>query len=84
MASPQAVNGYIDIAHELFRFQPGVTCLICGLPPDVIGIFQPLNPEAWGAMPGKIRLIRYHLCARCRVRPKINEIVEKVIFYETR
>jgi len=67
---------------DLARFHPGASCLICGLPPDIIGIFQPLDPEAWGAPKGKTRLFRYHLCHRCRIRPGINEQVEKVILYE--
>jgi hypothetical protein len=61
---------------------PTPTCLICGLPPDWIGVFQPADPEVWGAPPGKTRLFLYNLCDRCRTRPGTPEKVEKVIFHE--
>lgn len=66
------------------RFEPGASCLICGLPPDIVGIFEPLDPEAWGGIKGKTRLFFYHLCTRCRDRENISETVEKVLWHEIR
>ncbi len=57
-------------------------CLICGSQPDMIGMFVPNDPEAWGAAPGKARLIRYCLCARCAADPTAPERVEKIIQHE--
>ena len=64
---------------DLKNPQPGDYCLVCGGTPAVIGIFKPEEPEAWGAAPGKIRLIRYCLCNRCHGRPQTPEDVEKII-----
>jgi hypothetical protein len=46
-------------------------CLLCGNPPAWRGIFVPTRPEAWGAPPGKQRLIGYWLCASCRALPAV-------------
>lgn len=62
--------------------RPGDRCLLCGSNPEVIGVFVPENPEIYGGIKGKTRLIRYCLCARCHSKQGAAEIVEKVIYSE--
>jgi hypothetical protein len=69
------MNPFDTLTHKM----AGDTCLLCGEPPEVIGIFQPENPAAWGAMPGKTRYIRYTLCSKCRAKSDAPENVEAVI-----
>lgn len=57
---------------------PGDFCLICGSPPATIGIFVPEDPEVFGGIKGKTRLIRYCLCLTCQERPTTPEVVEKI------
>jgi len=64
---------------ELIQPYLGDHCIICGAPPEVIGIFKPDEPENFGAPPGKTRFIRYCLCERCRQREDVNIQVEKII-----
>jgi len=60
----------------------GDRCLLCGSPPEIIGIFVPENPSMWGAAPGKTRFIRYCLCSRCSLDAATPEAVEKVAMHE--
>ncbi|RJQ72236.1 MAG: hypothetical protein C4519_18820 [Desulfobacteraceae bacterium] len=57
-------------------------CLLCGAPPDLIGVFVPIDPGAWGAAAGKVRAIRYCLCDSCAVEPGAADRLEKVIEHE--
>jgi hypothetical protein len=50
--------------------------LLCGRPPHVTGLFGPWDSQRFGAPPGKVRLIRYHLCRRCSRLPDRPERVE--------
>jgi hypothetical protein len=67
---------------EVATPRPGDFCLLCGSPPDTIGVFVPEAPEAFGGMPGKTRLIRYCLCAKCQTKKDTPEKVEKIIRVE--
>ncbi len=58
---------------------PGDSCLLCGEPPAVVGIFKPDDPGTWGALPGKTRFFRYCLCSKCQGKPGTPTLVEKVI-----
>lgn len=40
-------------------------CLMCGAQPDGAVLFEPDDPESWGARPGKRRLAFYSLCDAC-------------------
>ena len=52
-------------------------CLLCGaFPPAYQGIFIPDKPEFWGGPPGKVRLLGYALCARCRALPDLTLYIE--------
>jgi hypothetical protein len=51
-------------------------CLLCGHTPEMLGIFQPAKPEAWGAPAGATRVIGYALCRRCQARPDVTLAVE--------
>jgi hypothetical protein len=52
-------------------------CLLCGaFPPAYQGIFIPDKPELWGGKPGKVRLLGYTLCARCKDLPDLALHVE--------
>lgn len=64
---------------DLKNPQPGDHCLLCGGPPEMIGVFVPDEPLKWGAAAGKTRLIRYCLCLSCHGRPETPEKVEKVV-----
>jgi hypothetical protein len=64
---------------DLQKPQTGDQCLICGDHPNVIGVFIPDAPEAWGAPIGKTRLFRYCLCLSCSEKPDKKERVEKII-----
>ena len=54
-------------------------CLLCGAPPEIVGLFVPERSEAWGAPKGKTRIVRYCLCLACQQNPSAPERVEKVI-----
>lgn len=54
-------------------------CLLCGGPQDVIGVYVPDNPEAWGAPKGKDRRFVYALCGDCFGKPDAPTCVEKII-----
>ena len=64
---------------ELIQAQPGDHCHICGGAPEIIGIFTPDDPGAWGAPDGKTRLFRYCLCEKCKARSDTPERIEKII-----
>jgi hypothetical protein len=38
-------------------------CLVCGAPACFVGVFEPIDPQAWGAEPGKSAAIAYWSCA---------------------
>lgn len=57
-------------------------CILCGGKPDVIGAFVPERPEDFGGIPGKTRIIRYCLCAKCQGRPDAQDRIEKAIYAE--
>jgi hypothetical protein len=62
------------VKHLLRQPRP---CLLCGaFPPVVQGIFVPDKPEVWGGKPGKVRLLGYALCARCKALPDFTLHVE--------
>ncbi|HPA14892.1 MAG TPA: hypothetical protein PKV75_06430 [Desulfobacterales bacterium] len=67
---------------ELIQPYVGDHCIICGAPPEVIGIFKPDTPSLYGAPPGKTRFIRYCLCEKCRTSKGVAEQVEKIIHAE--
>jgi hypothetical protein len=54
-------------------------CLLCGGSPDVVGVFVPDDPRAYGAPAGKRRIVRYYLCQRCSADPRTPENIEKAI-----
>lgn len=58
---------------------PSDFCLLCGGPPDVIGVFVPETPETWGGIKGKMRFIRYCLCLKCHQKPDAPARAEKII-----
>lgn len=64
---------------DLKKPLPGDSCLVCGEPPKIIGIFTPTSPQNWGALPGKSRFFRYCLCSECHKEPDTPEKVEKII-----
>ena len=68
--------------HDLKKPQSIEHCLLCGGKPHCVALFKPENPMLYGAAAGKIRLIRYCLCEKCRKRPDTPERVEKVILAE--
>jgi hypothetical protein len=56
-------------------------CLLCGGPPAFRGFWEPDDQAAFGAPPGKTRMVMYALCARCGRDPdRAAEEVEKVFF----
>lgn len=57
-------------------------CLLCSDPAEVVGMFFPDSPEAWGARRGGGRFFRYFLCSRCRTLSDGPERVEKAIWSE--
>lgn len=67
---------------NLIQKFPEDTCLLCGGTPDIIGVFSPDIPEAWGGIKGKDRIFRYCLCAKCHGRTDTPENVEKIIRVE--
>ena len=58
---------------------PSDFCLLCGGAPDVIGVFIPETPEAWGGIKGKGRIFRYCLCSSCQKKPDAPDRAEKII-----
>lgn len=44
-------------------------CLLCGGHADGAAIFIPDDPTAWGANPGRTRMLFYALCGPCGTRP---------------
>ena len=65
---------------ELAKPFIGDCCLLCGGKPFCIGIFVPDDPQAYGALDGKLRLVRYCLCKTCKEKSDTRKNVEKVIF----
>jgi len=65
--------------HDLKTPLSGDKCLLCGGVPDVIGIFVPDDPGAFGGHKEKARIIRYCVCSTCRAMPGLQEKIEKVI-----
>ena len=58
---------------------PSDFCLLCGGAPDVLGVFVPQEPEAWGSTKGKGRIFRYCLCSKCHNMPDAAERTEKIV-----
>jgi len=58
---------------------PSDFCLLCGGASDVLGVFVPEEPEAWGCFKGKGRIFRYCLCSICQKKPDAAERAEKII-----
>jgi len=69
----------LNIVEQIVRGLPYTACLICGGPPDVVGLFRPFDPASWGAPEGKDRVFRYCLCRRCNGLEDKEERVEKII-----
>lgn len=65
--------------HDLKNPLSGDMCLLCGSKPDVIGVFVPDDPAAFGGVQGKTRMIRYCLCSMCQRKPDAQDRIEKVI-----
>jgi hypothetical protein len=49
-------------------------CVICRGPAQLVGMFQPTDSEAWGARPGKQRIVFYGLCDACRKSTSVEAI----------
>ena len=60
----------------------GDQCLICGGLPSVVGVFVPERPEDFGGVRGRIRFIRYCLCATCGQKKHAQDRAEKIILSE--
>lgn len=54
-------------------------CLLCGRPASHNGVFVAKDQRRVGAPVGKVRLVRYSLCMRCRRKPGVCHRVEKRI-----
>ena len=54
-------------------------CVLCGEPAEGFGIFEPEDPQRWGAPEGKRRYILYDLCERCRHRPNAIRAIETLL-----
>lgn len=68
--------------NELAKTNPSDFCLICGGPPEVTGLFVPLDPISWGGFPGKTRIFKYCLCRACFEKPDTPGRAEKIIDHE--
>lgn len=58
---------------------PSDFCLFCGGVPDMIGVFVPQDPLAWGGNIGKGRIFHYCLCSSCQKKPDAPGRAEKII-----
>lgn len=59
-------------------------CSLCNTnKPAYLGIFSTASEE-FGALPGKVRLIRYELCEECYSKPNVAEAAEALILYMIR
>lgn len=65
---------------EMAKTFPGDHCVICGGKPSCIGIFVPDDSQAYGALDGKLRFVRYCLCEKCKAKSETPQKVEKIIF----
>lgn len=53
-------------------------CIICRGPAQLAGMFQPTDSRAWGAKPGKQRIIFYGLCDACSERTSLEAIEQEL------
>ena len=74
-----------DAAIELLvRKVPGDRCLFCGGAPNIISVFKPEDPQAWGGIKGLSRIFRYCLCHKCLKIPGVDELAAAAIQKELR
>lgn len=64
--------------------QSVTTCYLCDAPLgvcplDLLGVFVPTNPQAWGAPAGKQRLLFYGVCHQCRQHPGFHAEAEALM-----
>jgi hypothetical protein len=77
---PREPTDPAPLAAANFWTQAPLPCLLCGRPPHVVGLFAPRDPQRFGAPPGKVRLIRYHLCRRCcRLPDRLKRVEAKIL-----
>lgn len=72
---PEAQLAQLDAMLLAARFRP---CILCGGAPDRVGTFIPYRPQAWGASPGKTRILVYSLCTACAATDDCRDRVENV------
>lgn len=55
-------------------------CILCGRKPaDTLGIFNPNDPQKWGAAVGKSRIILYGICLAHGSSPEVASQAEEAI-----
>ncbi len=54
-------------------------CILCNRRPNLTGMFFPNKPANYGAPPGKMRIIMYPICSKCRRKPGSSARVERAI-----
>jgi len=81
-ASSSKAKGENDFVYTAFPTLHPRHCVLCGGPPNVIGIYEPGDPKIRLHENGKVRRFIYALCEGCFGRPDTPDRVEKVIHAE--
>ena len=74
-------EAYAALGRTIARAQRGEAwpCFLCGMPTTNRCIFEPKNPQAYGAPRGKGRVLMYALCPDCVVRnPDRDRLVDRL------
>ena len=66
------------LRRELGRPAP---CILCGAVTRDRGVFQPNNPQEFGAPPGKVRLTIYPLCDLHPHNAETFDAVEEILLW---
>ncbi len=60
-----------------FAHAAGDTCILCGGPPEALGIFTPKEQEAYNAPDGRRLFFPYYVCVECAEK-RWSEVIRTI------